>query len=125
MAAQTGLGSPHDAPHQTSTTLEASGGRTLSQPDQAGLEVDGRKHYSDPEAIQLGHSDLEVSPIHRYFHGSTENDGLQAYHPAVARNKDAEGSMPCSPDNAEYKESAVDTPRRIIYVWSQESFGYV
>lgn len=59
------------------------------------LEVDGRKHFSDPEAIKIGYSDLEALPGPGTLEGM-QSDNLQAYHPDVS-GKDAHGAIPYHP----------------------------
>jgi len=60
-----------------------------------GLEVNGRQHFNDPEAVSHGHghSHLEVAPIYRTAEG-LESNNLQAYHPRVLGNNDASGPIP-------------------------------
>lgn len=83
---------------QNYSDLEVDGPKHFSDPEivkqvYPDLEVDGSKHLSDPEATVLDHFNLEVVPDFDTAEG-LKCGKLQAYHPAVAGNKDAEGAIP-------------------------------
>lgn len=101
---------PIDSNQQHFSDLEVDA-RKLDYPN---LEVDNRKHLSDPEVVNLDHSNLEVTPGYRSGE-VLENDNLQAYHPAVSGNKDASGPIPVHPDNENYEKPTPESP--IPRIW--------